>query len=109
MDRDKMSRLYREPSIDASYQASVHLTKRFQSKRFFKITQSETRIACGGHEKNHTPPPPPPWKLNGLSLIEDLPRMLPTKFRLIWQSGFRGDLLEITQSETRIACGGHDC
>jgi hypothetical protein len=52
---------------------------------------------------------PPPWKLNGPSLIEDLPRMLPTKFRLIWQNGFRGDLLEITQSETRIACGGHDC
>ena len=30
MDRDKMSKLYREPSIDASYQVSVHLAKRFQ-------------------------------------------------------------------------------
>jgi hypothetical protein len=30
--------------------------------------------------------------------------MLPTKFRFIWQSGFRGkDFLEIDQSETRIA------
>jgi hypothetical protein len=28
-DRDKMSNLYREPSIDASYQVSVHLAKRF--------------------------------------------------------------------------------
>ena len=28
-DRDKMSTLYRGPSIDASYQVSVHLTKRF--------------------------------------------------------------------------------
>jgi hypothetical protein len=34
--------------------------------------------------------------------IEELPRMLPTKFRFIWQSGFRGeDFLEINQSETR--------
>jgi hypothetical protein len=42
--------------------------------------------------------------------IEDLPRMLLTKFRFIWQSGFRGeDFLEINQSETRIACGGHVC
>jgi hypothetical protein len=32
--------------------------------------------------------------------------MLPTKFRFIWQSGFRGeDFLEINQSETRIAYG----
>jgi hypothetical protein len=50
MDRDKMSNLYREPSMDASYQVSVHLAKRFQRRRFFlEINQSETRIACGGH------------------------------------------------------------
>jgi hypothetical protein len=35
-DRDKMSTLYRGPSIDASYQVSVHLAKRFQRRRFFK-------------------------------------------------------------------------
>jgi hypothetical protein len=30
--------------------------------------------------------------------------MLPTKFRFIWQSSFRGeDFLEINQSKTRIA------
>jgi hypothetical protein len=35
--------------------------------------------------------------------------MLPTKFRFIWQSGFREeDFLEINQSETRIAFGGHE-
>jgi hypothetical protein len=40
--------------------------------------------------------------------IEVLPRMLPTKFRLIRQRGFRGeDFLEINQSEAKIACGGH--
>jgi hypothetical protein len=47
-DRDKMSNLYRGPSIDASYQVSVHLAKRFQS-RFLEIDQSEPIIACGGH------------------------------------------------------------
>ena len=31
-----MSNLYRGPSIDASYQVSVHLAKRFQRRRFFK-------------------------------------------------------------------------
>jgi hypothetical protein len=36
MDRDNMSNLYREPSIDASYQISVHLIKRFQRGRFFR-------------------------------------------------------------------------
>jgi hypothetical protein len=35
--------------------------------------------------------------------------MLPTKFWFIWQSGFRGDFLEINQSETRIICGSHVC
>jgi hypothetical protein len=49
MDRGETSNLYREPSIDASYQVSVHLAKWFQRRRFLKIGQSETRIACGGH------------------------------------------------------------
>ena len=34
-DRDVMSNLYRGPSVDASYQVSVHLAKRFQRWRFF--------------------------------------------------------------------------
>jgi hypothetical protein len=58
MDWDEISNLYRGPSIDAYYQVSyqlayyqvsVHLAKRFWRRRFFKIGQSETRIACGGH------------------------------------------------------------
>ena len=48
MDRDKMTKLYRRPSIDA-HQISVHLAMGFQRRRFKKIVQSETRIACGGH------------------------------------------------------------
>jgi hypothetical protein len=48
-DRDEMSNLNRGPSMDASYQVSVHLAKRFQRRRIYKISQSETRIACGSH------------------------------------------------------------
>ena len=48
-DRDEMSILNRGPAIDASYQVSVHLAKRFQRRRILKISQSETRIACGSH------------------------------------------------------------
>jgi hypothetical protein len=48
-DRDKMSNPYREPSIDASYQVTVHLAKWFQRRRFLEIDQLETRIACVSH------------------------------------------------------------
>jgi hypothetical protein len=33
MDRDEISNLYREPSIDASCQVSVHLAEGFQRRR----------------------------------------------------------------------------
>ena len=46
MDQEKMRK---GPPIDATYQASVHLAKRFQRRRFLEIDHSETRIACGGH------------------------------------------------------------
>jgi hypothetical protein len=42
-----MSNLYRGPCIETAYQVAVHLAKRFQKRRFSKIGQSETRIACG--------------------------------------------------------------
>jgi hypothetical protein len=48
-DQDEMSSLHRGHSIDASYQVMVLLAKRFQRRRFKKIGQSESRIACGGH------------------------------------------------------------
>jgi hypothetical protein len=48
-DQNGMSNSHRGPSIDSSYQVSVHLTERFQRRRFLKIGQSETWIACGGH------------------------------------------------------------
>jgi hypothetical protein len=48
-DRDEMGNLYRGPAIEASYQVSVHLAKRFQRRRLKKIGHSETIIAYGGH------------------------------------------------------------
>jgi hypothetical protein len=36
MDWDKMSNLYRGPAIDAAYQVSVNLAKRFQRRRLFR-------------------------------------------------------------------------
>jgi hypothetical protein len=48
-DGDKISNLYRGPSIDASYQVLVHLAEQFQGRGFLAIDQSETRISCGGH------------------------------------------------------------
>jgi hypothetical protein len=42
MDRDGMSNLYRGPSIDASYQVSVHLAKRLQKRRIFKAATGDS-------------------------------------------------------------------
>ena len=44
-----LRKLNTEPSIGASHQVSVHLAKQVQRRRFLKIDQSETRMACGGH------------------------------------------------------------
>ena len=41
MDRDKMSNLQRKPSIDVSYQVSVHLAKRFQRRILFQKSTNQ--------------------------------------------------------------------
>jgi hypothetical protein len=38
-DQDEMSNLNRETSIDTSYQVSVPLAKRFQRRRFFRVSE----------------------------------------------------------------------
>jgi hypothetical protein len=50
-DRDKMSNLYRGPSIDASYQVSVHLAKRFQMRRLKceKLTDDGCQVMAKAH------------------------------------------------------------
>jgi hypothetical protein len=45
----RMSNFHRGPSIDASYEVSVHLAKLFERRRFLEIDQSETKIDCGSH------------------------------------------------------------
>ena len=47
MDRDEMSKLYRGPSIDASYQVSNHLDKWFL-RRSLEIDQSEKKNCLWG-------------------------------------------------------------
>jgi hypothetical protein len=49
MDQDKMSNISSGPSIDTSYQDSVHLAKRFRVEYFLEIDKSQTKIVCGGH------------------------------------------------------------
>ena len=80
------------PSFD-SFGKAVSEKKIFLEINHLKISHVCTRIRTK-------------WAI----FIKDLPRMLPTKFRFFWPSGFRGDdFLEINQSETRIACGGYVC
>ena len=45
MDRDEISNLYRGPSIDASYQVSVHMAEGFQRRRLKceKLTDDRQR------------------------------------------------------------------
>jgi hypothetical protein len=51
MDRDKMSNLYKEPSIDASYEVSVHLVKWFQRRRLKceKLTNDGRQVMAKTH------------------------------------------------------------
>jgi hypothetical protein len=44
MDQNEMSNLYRGPSIDASYQVSYHLAKRFQRKSSFRKAPMEGSV-----------------------------------------------------------------
>jgi hypothetical protein len=43
-DQDEMSKIYRGPSIDASYQVSVHLAKRLQRRRFLKSANQKQEL-----------------------------------------------------------------
>jgi hypothetical protein len=153
MDRDEMSILYRGPPIDASYQVSVHLAKRFQRRRILKISQSEKRIACGamfvnGSRQNEQSLQRtfhrcflPSFGSFGQVVSEKIFRNRPIRNKnCLWRPCLSMDrdemsilyreppidasyqvlvhlakrfqrrrILKISQSETRIACGGHVC
>jgi hypothetical protein len=51
MDRDKMSNLYKGPSIDASYQVSVHLAEGFQRSisKCEKLTDDGRQVMAKAH------------------------------------------------------------
>jgi hypothetical protein len=51
MDRDKMSNLYRGPSIDASYQVSVHMAEGFQRRwlKCEKLTDDRHQAMAKAH------------------------------------------------------------
>ena len=46
MDREKMSKIYKGPSVDASYQVSVHLAEGFQRRKLKceKLTDDRQRM-----------------------------------------------------------------
>jgi hypothetical protein len=71
-----------EPSIGASHQSLAHLAKQFQRRRLLEIGQSEARIVCGDHVCQRI-------GMKCAIFIEDLPYLLPTKFRFIWLSSLR--------------------
>jgi hypothetical protein len=50
-DRDEMSNLYRGPTIDASYQVSVHLPEGFQRRRLKceKLTDDRRQVMAKAH------------------------------------------------------------
>ena len=51
IDRDKMSNLYKGPSIDASYPVSVHLAEGFQRRRLKceKLTDDGRQVMAKAH------------------------------------------------------------
>ena len=51
MDRDEMCNLYRGPSIDASYQVSIHLAEGFQRRRLKceKLTDDGRQVMAKAH------------------------------------------------------------
>jgi hypothetical protein len=51
MNRDEISTLYRGPSIDASYQVSVHLAEEFQRRRLKceKLTDDRHEVMAKAH------------------------------------------------------------
>ena len=98
-----MSNRYRGPSIDASYQISVHLGKRFQRKIFYRNQPIRNKNGlwqpCLLTDQN---------KMSNLyrGSSKDASYQVSVHLAKRFQ---RRRFKEIGQSETRIDCGGHVC
>ena len=103
MDRDDMSNLNRWPSIDASYQVSVHLAKRLQ-RRFFRNQPIRNKNCLWWTclLTNRT-------EMSNLYRGPSIDASYQVVVHLAKQFQKRICFLEINQSETRIASGGHVC
>jgi hypothetical protein len=93
--------LYRGPFIDASYQVVVHLAKRFQKRRFFRHRPIRNKN-CRWQ----------PCLITDRDKISNFYRepFIDASYHVSFHSAMRLQrrrFLEIDQSETRIACGGH--
>jgi abortive infection bacteriophage resistance protein len=101
---DDMSNLYRGPSIDESYQFSIHLAKRFQRRRFFYNRPIRNKNCL--------------WRPCLLTDRDEMSNLYrgPSKdasyqvsIHFAKRFQMRRFFLEINQSETRISFGVHVC
>ena len=104
MDRDEIINLYKCPAIDASYQVSVHLVKRFRNKRFFRNRSIRN--------KNCLWRPCLLLNWDGMSnyytgLSKDVPYQV--SINLARQFPRKKRFVEINKLGTRLACGDHVC
>ena len=102
-DRDEMSNIYRGPSIDASYQVSYHLAKRLPRKSCFRNRPIRNKN-CLGRPYLSTDQNRMSNSHRGPSI--DASYHVSVHLAKLFQSR---RFLEIDQSETRVACGGHVC
>jgi hypothetical protein len=98
-----MSNLYRGPSIDASYHVSYHLAKRFQRKstQLGQIDRNLVGSIYGRSSGNCS------FRFDPLTNMAVIGNSYQVSDHLAMR--FQRRFLEIDQSETRIACGGHVC
>ena len=99
MDRDEMSNLYGGPPIDESYQVSVHLTKRFPRRFFFKSTNQKQEFSMVAMFVN---------EMSNLNRGPSIDASYQVSVHLAKRFQ-RRRTKKISQSEIRIDCGGHSC
>ena len=118
MDQNELSNLYRGPSIDASYQVSYHLVKRFQRKSCFRNRPIRNKnclwrsyLLTNQNRMSNSHRGPLSMDRDEMSIINRRPP-IDASYQVSVHLGKwlqRRRFLEINQSETSIVCGGHIC